>query len=130
MRSFVSFVTNARMKGNVHFTSGGGRIRPVVNLSVPADAESLAAPFPLTLTPLRGGGVEDAPSMSVVAPFIVVNWKTLVVGISVPRLRNLFTCCPSPLLTCTHLSTLKLMLGAFRPTAAVSGGLLWFVYAI
>ena len=55
----------------VHFTSGGGRIRPVVNLSVPVDAESLAEPFPLT-TPLRGGGVEDAMSMLVGVPFIVV----------------------------------------------------------
>jgi len=54
----------------VHFTSGGGRIRPVENLSVPADTESLMEPFPLTLTPLRGGGVEDAMSMA--APFIVV----------------------------------------------------------
>ena len=57
------------MMETVHFTSGGGKIRPVVNLSVPADAES---PFPLRPTPLRGGGVEDTMSMLVAAPFIVV----------------------------------------------------------
>jgi len=88
-------MTNARIKGNVHFTSGGGRIRPVENLSVPADAQSLAASFPLTLTPLRGGGVEDAPSMSMVAPFIVVIGRRWSWEFSVPRLRNLFTCRPS-----------------------------------
>ena len=60
------------MMETVHFTSWGGKIRPVVNLRVPADAESLEEPFPLTPTPLRGGGVEDAMSMLVVAPFIVV----------------------------------------------------------
>jgi len=73
------------MMETVHFTSGGGRIRPVVNLSVPVDVESLVEPFPLTLIPLRGGGVEDAMSMSMTAPFIVVIWKTLAVGISVWR---------------------------------------------
>ena len=114
MRSFVSFVTNARMKGNVHFTSGGGKIRPVENLSVPADAESLAAPFPLTLTPLRGGGVEDAPSMSVVAPFIVVIGRRWSWEFSVPRLRNLFTCRPSPPLTCKHLSDPQINVGCIQ----------------
>lgn len=57
---------------SIHFTSGGGRIRPVENLSVPVDAKSLAEPFTLTLTPLRSGGVKDAMSVVVVAPFIVV----------------------------------------------------------
>ncbi len=45
------------MTDDEHFTSGGGRISPVENLSVPVDPESLAGPFPLTPTPLRGGGV-------------------------------------------------------------------------
>ena|SRR5579863_292181 len=68
------------MMGTVHFTSGGGRIRPVVNLSVPTSAESFAGPFPLTLTPLRGGGVEDTTSVLIVEPFIVVIERRLVVG--------------------------------------------------
>jgi hypothetical protein len=64
------------MTEDVHFTSGGGRIRPVVNLSVPVDSESLAVAFPLTPTPLRGGGVEVAIWTSVAAPFIVVRSRT------------------------------------------------------
>ena len=64
------------MTKDVHFTSGGGRIRPVVNFSVPADPESLARPFPLTPAPLRGGGVEVAITTSVAAPFIVVRSRT------------------------------------------------------
>lgn len=103
-----------------HFTSGGGRMRPVANLSVPVDAESLDEPFPLTLTPLRGGGVEDAMSMA--APFIVVMGKTLAVGNSVWRDLKSARCLSLPPLEDS-------MLGAFRPTAAVSVGLLWFVYA-
>lgn len=64
------------MTEDVHFTSGAGRIRPVANLSVPVDPESLAVPFPLTPTPLRGGGVEVATWTSVAAPFIVVRSRT------------------------------------------------------
>ena len=64
------------MTEDVHFTSGGGRIRPVVNLSVPVDPESLAESFPLTPTPLRGGGVEVVTRTSVTAPFIVVRSRT------------------------------------------------------
>ena len=64
------------MMKDVHFTSGGGRIRPVVNLSVPVDPESSTAPFPLTPTPLRGGGVEVATWTSVAVPFIVVRSRT------------------------------------------------------
>jgi hypothetical protein len=60
------------MMESAHFTSGGGRIRPVENLRVPPDPVSLGVPFPLMLTPLRGGGVEDATSVLVVGPFIVV----------------------------------------------------------
>jgi hypothetical protein len=70
---------------SIHFTSGAGRIRPVENLSVPVDAESLAEPFTLTLTPLRSGGVEDATSVSVVAPFIVVIGRRWPWEFSVPR---------------------------------------------
>jgi hypothetical protein len=69
------------MMENVHFTSGGGRIRPVVNLSVPVGAESWAS-LPLTPTPLGGGGVGVATCMSAAAPFIVVigrpgSWEYL-----------------------------------------------------
>lgn len=65
------------MMKDVHFTSGGGRMRPVVNLSVPVEPVSLAVPFPLTPTPLRGGGVEVATWTSVAAPFIVVRSRTV-----------------------------------------------------
>lgn len=51
-------------------------MRPVVNLSVPADPESLAGPFPFRPTPLRGGGVEVATRASVAEPFIVVRSRT------------------------------------------------------
>ncbi len=61
------------MTEDVHFTSGGGRISPVVNLSVPVDSELLAEPFPLIPTPLRGGGVGVAIWTSVATPFIVVR---------------------------------------------------------
>jgi len=64
------------MTEDVHFTSGGGRIRPVVNLSVPVELESLAVSLPLTPTPLRGGGVGVAIWTSVTAPFIVVRSRT------------------------------------------------------
>jgi len=103
---------------SIHFTSGAGRIRPVENLSVPVDAESLAEPF----TPLRTGGVEDATSVLVVAPFIVVIGRRWPWEFSAPWLLNHFTCV-------LHTFSLS-MLGAFRPTAAVSGGLLWSVYAM
>ena len=64
------------MTEDVHFTSGGGRIRPVENLRVPVDSESLVVSFPLTPIPLRGGGVEVATWTSVVVPFIVVRGRT------------------------------------------------------
>ena len=64
------------MKEDVHFTSGGGSISPVVNLSVPVGPESLTEPSPLTPTPLKGGGVGVAICTSVAAPFIVVRSRT------------------------------------------------------
>jgi len=51
------------------------------------------------------------------------HWKTLVVGIS--AWRDLEIRARVPL----HSSHIHSMFGAFRPTAVVSGGLLWFVYA-
>ena len=72
------------MAKDVHFTSGGGRIRPVENLNVSVGPESLAMPFPLIPTPLRGGGVGVATWTSVAAPFIVVvrsrtgSWEFLL----------------------------------------------------
>jgi hypothetical protein len=55
---------------DVHFTSGGGRIRPVENLST---LTPLVSSFPSAPAPLRGGGVDVEVWLVVVrVPFIVV----------------------------------------------------------
>lgn len=57
---------------DVHFTSGGGRISPVVNLSVPEELSPLTNSLPSAPAPLRGGGVEvEVSSVTVTVPFIV-----------------------------------------------------------
>src|SRR6266404_4743952 len=105
------------MDSNLHFTSGGGRIRPVVNLRVPEGTTPLASPFPLAPAPLRGGGVEVEVSVS--TPFIVVGERLETVG-------NFRWTTKLSWRRVTGQGRDTQMFGAFRPTVAVSVGLLWY----
>ena len=74
---------------DLHFTSGGGRIRPVENLRVPKGSTPLVSSFPSAPAPLRGGGVDvEEWSVVVMVPFIVVVGRPLAVGISLGTRRN------------------------------------------